>query len=92
MEAIRPLQYGTMSPFINCGSKEAGPRCFRHPVTRIDSCKTDANMYTFYLCKYIHEKQEYLMRVSEFGGNQIEKNKFFNLCCEDNTLPNCCKL
>lgn len=46
MEAIRPLQPGTVSPFIHCGSKEAGLRCFRHPVTgRIDSPKISANIY-----------------------------------------------
>ena len=33
IEAVRPLQYWTISPFITCGSKEAGAKCIGHLIT-----------------------------------------------------------
>ena len=33
IEAIRPLQYWSTSPFISCGSKKAGAKCTGHPAT-----------------------------------------------------------
>ena len=32
VHVIRPLQYWSLSPFISCRPKEAGPRCMGHPA------------------------------------------------------------